>query len=375
MPTVSLRAVIKVQARCFCPSGERLPSFYALARPCAGRSLQGCHLLRRRGLRPVAAGWLRSAFGFGRASLRLAPVGPLRLRSNQVREVDLPPAVRTGEMAGVCPACRSASCPGYGLVCYVFCLVYAHFLSDDFWVVLSYNICTVLLFCSGGALFWGCPVLSLSPVVVGFSGSRSLSVGCLPLVGRVVRGAIAAGLAPAVGCCVGADSLVLSAALVGGFAARLSVLAAFGPSGAGALSSSAVSLVESCAAAGAAVSWWCGGGASVPVSGRLASRSLALVRFCAGSAGLAGGAPFVSFVAAPCPAGLAPCRRPFSGSGSGSWATAAAAAWAGCALSVFWCGAGAPVLPVWPGGAWSPVASGWLAGAWAWSPVVQPSLF
>lgn len=249
------------------------------------------------------------------------------------------------------------------------------FLSGDFWVFLSYNICINLSFCSSGAFFWGCPVSSLSPVVCGFSGSRSLSVGCLPLVGRVVRGAVAAGLAPAVGCCVGADSLVLSSALVGGLAARLFVLAAFGPGGAGALSSSAVSLVESCAAAGAAVSWWCGGGTSVPLPGRLASRSLALVRFCAGSAGLAGGAPFVSFVAAPCPAGLVPCRRPFAGSGSGSWATAAAAAWAGCALSVFWCGPGAPVLPSWPGGVWSPVTSGWLAGAWAWSPVAQPSLF
>lgn len=256
-----------------------------------------------------------------------------------------------------------------------FVLFLPSFLPDAFWVVLSYNICIGLLLCSSRAFCWGCPLSSLSPVVCGFSGSRSLSIGCLPLVGRVVRGAVADGLAPAVGCCVGADSLVLSSALVGGLAARLFVLAAFGPGGAGAPSSSSVSLVESCEVAGAAVTWWCGGGASVPVSGRLASRSLALVRFCAGSAGGAGGAPFMSFVAAPCPAGLVPCRRPFSGSGSGSWATAAAAAWAGCALSVFWCGPGAPMLPSWPGGVWSPVASGWLAGAWAWSPVAQPSLF
>jgi hypothetical protein len=213
----------------------------------------------------------------------------------------------------------------------------------------------------------------VSPAVVGFSGSRSLSARWLPLVSRVVRGAVAAGFAPSVGCCVGADSLVLSSALVGGFASRLSVLAAFGPCGSGACASSALSGVLSAAAGGASVSWWAGGSASVPLVGRLARRSAALARFSGGWAS----APFVGFVGAACPGGVVPggVARSFSGSGSGSWASLALAAGAGRSVFAFWCAPGAPALPAWPSGAWVPVGSGWPAGGWAWVPVSRPSLF
>jgi len=203
-------------------------------------------------------------------------------------------------------------------------------------------------------------------------------LSALPLVSRVVRGAVVAGFAPVVGCAVGADSLVLSSALLAGLAPRLSVLAAFGPAGAGACASSSVSLVQSLACAGAPVSWWAGGGPRVPVVGRLAARSVALCRLVAGSAGSAGGAPFVGFVAGACPAALVPARssrRCFAGSGSGSWASLALAAGRGCAVSIFWCGAGAPVLPAWPGGAWVPCSAGWLAGSWSWVPTVAAPLF
>lgn len=365
-----------VQARCFCPSGERLPSFCALARPCLC-SAPGLSFATAAGVAApsLRGGFVRRSASVGRRFILLRSAtgvsAAIWLGKQCLR--------RCGEWRdGPVLSCRWVgvlSC--LGRFEYAFCLVYGHVFCRSHCGLFFAIIGVYLLYRpSAWAFPWGCFVSSLFPVVCGFSGSRSLSPRWLPLAGRLVRGAVAEDFAVSVGCCVGADSLVLSAALLGGVAGRLSVLAAFGPGGAGALSSSSVSLVESCAAAGAAVCWWCGGGASVPVAGRLASRSLALVRFCAGSAGLAGGAPFVSLVGAPCPAGLVPSRRPFAGSGSGSWASAAAAAFAGCALSVFWCGTGAPLLPAWPGGVWSPVAAGWLAGAWSWSPVAaQPSLF
>lgn len=91
-----------------------------------------------------------------------------------------------------------------------------------------------------------------------------------------------------VGCSTGADALVLSTALALGASSRLQVFAAFGPISPpwpaarvfapGASSSvSSVSGVASAHSAGAAVSWWAGGGLAVPLAGRLASRSAALV--------------------------------------------------------------------------------------------------
>ena len=84
-------------------------------------------------------------------------------------------------------------------------------------------------------------------------------------------------------------------------------------------------------AAGASVSWWAGGGPSVPLAVRLASRSAALVSAVAASGA---GRGFVGFVSSPCPAGLVPSPSPsacFSGFGSGSWASLALASGLGLA--------------------------------------------
>jgi hypothetical protein len=170
--------------------------------------------------------------------------------------------------------------------------------------------------------------------MVGFCGSRDLPAAAADsaLVSRV--GSVLAGVPlrdVAVGCAVGGDALVLSAALALGASSRLRVFAAFGsvsPSwpaarvfAPGASSSvSSVSGVAGALAAGASVSWWAGGGPAVPLAGRLASRSAALVSAVAASGA---GRGFVGFVSSPCPVGLGPSPSPsacFSGSGSGSWA-------------------------------------------------------
>lgn len=220
--------------------------------------------------------------------------------------------------------------------------------------------------------------------VVSLSGSRALPLRFLPVVSSVVRGAVTAGFAPAVGCCVGADALVISSALLGGFTSRLSILAAFGPDGKGAFSDSALSSVLSALAAGARVSWWSGGSIRVPPMGRLAQRSVALCRFTGGFPH----APFIAFVTAPCPAGLRPASssKCFSGSGSGSWASLAYAAGLGRSVFIVWCGSNV-LLPAWPGGSWLQSDVPWLrnesAGerlsvayeTWSWVPVGQTSLF
>jgi len=116
---------------------------------------------------------------------------------------------------------------------------------------------------------------------VGFCGSRSLPASAQPLVASVVSAVLSGSSARlAVGCSVGADSLVLSSVPVASFP-RVSVFAAFGSGGRGACSLSAVSSVLAAARAGASVAWWAGGRLGVPLRLRLAGRSVALVRFLA----------------------------------------------------------------------------------------------
>ena len=226
--------------------------------------------------------------------------------------------------------------------------------------------------------------------MVGFCGSRALpaSAEASALVSDIV-GSVLAGVPHrdvAVGCAVGGDALVVSSALALGASSRLRVFAAFGPVSPpwpaardfapGASSSvSSVSGVADALAAGAYVSWWAGGGPSVPLAGRLASRSSALV-----SAVVASGAGrgFVGFVSSPCPAGLSPSPSPsacFSGSGSGSWASLALAIGLGLPVVVF------PLPPsghgpsldlpaFWPG-SWVPLSGVW-AGGFRFVPVPPP---
>ena len=156
--------------------------------------------------------------------------------------------------------------------------------------------------------------------VVAICGSRSLPGSVGSLVAPVVRSLVSSGRVVAAGCAAGADALVVSAAVQAGTASSVQVFAVGGSWGSGfAGRASAFSGVVTAGAAGAGVSWWSGGGASVPLRKRLVSRSLA----CVGSAGA-----LVAFVAGPPP-------RAWSGSGlwrscgSGSWSSVAAAAFHG----------------------------------------------
>jgi len=116
---------------------------------------------------------------------------------------------------------------------------------------------------------------------VGFCGSRSLPSSAQPLVASVVSSVLSGSSARlVVGCSVGADALVLSS-VPQSCLSRVSVFAAFGFSGRGACSLSAVPVVAAAGQGGAFVNWWSGGRLSVPLRLRLAKRSLALVRFLA----------------------------------------------------------------------------------------------
>lgn len=169
-------------------------------------------------------------------------------------------------------------------------------------------------------------VLSLvgGAAVVGFSGSRSVAPACVGAVCAAVSSRALVG----VGCAAGVDAVV-----------RASVC------GCSVFSAASFS----------ASSW----------AGRLVVRSVALVRFVASASSRAGGAVFVVFPSAVCPAGLVPSSSPslcFRGLGSGSWASAAFAAGLGVPLLVF-----SPVgVPAW---GFSSLGAGW----WLLSP--SPSLF
>jgi len=116
---------------------------------------------------------------------------------------------------------------------------------------------------------------------VGFCGSRSLPASAQPLVASVVSSVLSGSSARlVVGCSVGADALVLSSVPQSSLS-RVSVFAAFGFSGRGACSLSAVPVVAAAGQGGAFVNWWSGGRLSVPLRLRLAKRSLALVQFLA----------------------------------------------------------------------------------------------
>jgi hypothetical protein len=205
-------------------------------------------------------------------------------------------------------------------------------------------------------------------MLIGFAGSRFLPPGTADLIVQVVASLLRRGCGLAVGCAVGADAAVISAAVAAGAAARLAVFAAFGVAGAGAWHGSAVAAVQSAASAGASVAWLAGGDLRVPLPGRLAQRSAAMVAACAGGGGL------VAFPAAACPTGLLPAGR-WQPSGSGTWSSLALAAGIGLTVVVFPLGWPADQLPAWPGD-WSPAgATGVWAAGWRFSPAVQLALF
>lgn len=171
-------------------------------------------------------------------------------------------------------------------------------------------------------------------------GSRSLPSSAF--VAPFVAACVPSVQSFSVGCCVGADAHLLSLLP----SSRVSVFAAFSPSGSGACSLSAVSAVRSAVARGASVSWLAGGSLAVPLAARLVQRSFACVRSVA-------------------PAGACVFFAP----GSGSLVVAAFAA--SLSLPVF---AFAPTAPApLAGGAW--VSSSLFSlPCFAWQPA-QGSLF
>ncbi len=196
--------------------------------------------------------------------------------------------------------------------------------------------------------------------LVGFAGSRSLSSSWAPLVSSVVSSVLASGRRVAVGCCRGADQLVLSSVPASALS-RVWVFAAFASSGAGSVPAvSAVSAVSAAAAGGAGVSWLAGGPLSLPARVRLAARSAFLVRALAASRGFSGpGSALFLFLASP--------------SSRGSLRAARLAASLGVPVSAFCCGFSGPP-PSLGSGSWSFVGLVSGAGRWRWVPASEAQL-
>lgn len=207
--------------------------------------------------------------------------------------------------------------------------------------------------------------------MVGFCGSRTLlaSAADSAFIGGVVGSVLAASPSRgvAVGCAVGGDALVVSAALPAGASSQLRVFAAFGPSsrpGPPPASPLPARLPPSP-----------GGPGAVPRSPWRAASSPALI---SGVAASGAGRGFVGFVSSPCPTGLVPSPSPsacFSGFGSGSWASLALAVGLKLPVVVFPVspsGYGrSPGLPAfWPG-SWIPLSGVW-AGGFRFAPVPPP---
>lgn len=110
-----------------------------------------------------------------------------------------------------------------------------------------------------------------------FGGSRSLPSSSI--IGGVVGAVLASGAGLRVGCSAGADALVIGAVRPSSFS-QVRVFACFAPSGAGSWAGSAVSVVQSFAKAGGAVTWLAGGALAVPLRVRLIRRSLAGLAGC-----------------------------------------------------------------------------------------------
>jgi hypothetical protein len=169
--------------------------------------------------------------------------------------------------------------------------------------------------------------------MVGFTGSRSLSINFKSLVAQIVSSF--ANQQIAAGCAQGADQFVRSAA------PGCTVFYASSYAG--------------------------------PPAARLAQRSAALVRTVAASAHPL----IVGFVTGPCPTGLQPAPQPslcFAGFGSGTWATLALAAGLGVPVIVYWCTNQPVSLPAnW--GNWQPCTSAGHTGYCLQPAAVQLSLF
>lgn len=181
--------------------------------------------------------------------------------------------------------------------------------------------------------------------IVAFGGSRRLQPRWREHVRAVVRRLVAfPSLSFAVGDAVGADQFALDELVAVGAAQRSVVFSVGAVGGLGSWAATASESVRAAARAGAAVREWAGGSLAVPLSRRLAGRTVACVR---------GARALVLWLASP--------------ASRGSLGAARAAVRGGARVFVFCCGAFGPgQLPVFGPGAWQAVASGPLAGAWEW---------
>lgn len=192
--------------------------------------------------------------------------------------------------------------------------------------------------------------------MIGFCGLRHLPT---PLPSAPITAALGQGGDIATGCCLGTDQAVIRSVLASGHADRLTIFAAFGPTGAGSCSLSAVADVIAAQHAGADVRWLAGGELCVPLRGRLAQRSLAMIRHLARHRG-----SLVAIATAPPRQPFGP--GPFPACGSGTWATVAAASLMALPITVIMPGDTfePPALPT--GGSWALLADDILA--WRWVP-------
>lgn len=115
------------------------------------------------------------------------------------------------------------------------------------------------------------------PGVIAVAGSRRLPAAGSALVARVASDLAGRGASFVVGCCCGADAVLLSAVPGSVPPSLVRCLAAFGPDGIGSGPFSAVAQVAKFDAAGGSVRWWSGGPASKPLWVRLADRTRAVV--------------------------------------------------------------------------------------------------
>jgi hypothetical protein len=114
--------------------------------------------------------------------------------------------------------------------------------------------------------------------VVAVVGSRSLPSGGVALVSHVSCALSRTGHTLAVGCAHGADAAVLNCVIQNKISASsVQCFSAFGQDRSGSCGVSAVAMVSAFSGLGGSVSWWAGGGSSVPVRGRLAVRARAVV--------------------------------------------------------------------------------------------------
>lgn len=113
---------------------------------------------------------------------------------------------------------------------------------------------------------------------VAIVGGRYITPAVSVQVQAVAISLVAHGYTLVAGCATGADRAVVAAALTGCVPlTSLQVFAAFGQGGQGACGVSAVPEVQAFASQGGAVTWWSGGGPSVPLRARLVTRAAQVV--------------------------------------------------------------------------------------------------